>query len=438
MKKKQVFIFLIIGFLLICLSNSEAIQTTPPTGQQSITLNLLTGWNLVSCPGTPVTSSWSTILSGNAQLFPLAFRYRASPEGYIVAGTLEFSKSYMILANQNTTLTLQYQPQETFTYAIQKTWNSVGSVSGIAPVSSIKKDPTGTSMLVFRWNASTQGWFVSSNIVPGVGYLVFTTANCQATVPSPFLPPVPFSPPAYVNAQNPIWESLVKIRTKNSYRELVFGMHSLASDGFDVSLDVPSPPLPDMVPGMGENNNASWTIDDPNMSKLSRSYIKETPHAELEFSVDLAEPGEIQWSKLPKSYRCVLLYDGQMIKMDRSEKLLLPSGKNNIKIILDALDSLPAKTQLLANYPNPFNPETWIPYELSKDTNVKIIIYSLNGQLVRKLDLGYKLAGNYAVKEKSVYWDGKNEAGEKVNSGVYFYSLVTPDFSQTRKFVIIR
>ncbi|MEK7399031.1 MAG: T9SS type A sorting domain-containing protein [Candidatus Poribacteria bacterium] len=433
MKRKQVFIFFIIGFLLICLSNSEAIQVTPPTGQQSITLNLLTGWNLVSCPGTPVISDWPTILSGNPNLFGKALFYNTSPPGYIPAPTLEFGKSYMILAFGTTSVTLQYQPQVTFTYPIERTWNSVGSVSGIVPVSYIKKDPAGTYIGVLRLNPST-GWAAASNIVPGEGYFVFTTTSCQATIPTPFLPPVPFSPPAYANARNPIWESIIKVRTKNGYRELVFGMHSSASDGFDVSLDMPSPPLPDM----GENTNASWAIHDPNMPELIRSYVKESPHSELEFSVDLTGPGEIQWSKLPKSYRCVLLYDGQMIKMDQSEKLLLPSGKNSIKVILDALDSLPAKTQLLANYPNPFNPETWIPYELSKDTDVKIMIYSLNGQLVRKLDLGHKFAGKYAEKEKSVYWDGKNEAGEKVNSGVYFYSLVTPNFSQTRKFVIIR
>jgi hypothetical protein len=434
MKRKQVLI-LIIGFLLICLSNSEAIQVTPPTGQQSITLDLLTGWNLVSCPGTPVTSDWSTILSGNPLLFSKALIYRTSPDGYMKATTVEFGKSYMILAYGNTQITLQYLPQETFTYAVKVTWNPVGSVSGIVPTSYIKKDPAGTTILVFRWDRTTVKWAKAINIVPGEGYLVYTSADCQATVPTPFLPPVPFSPPAFANARNPIWESLIKVRTKNSYRELVFGMHPSASDGFDDSLDIPLLPL---LPDSKDNSKVSWVINDPNISNLSYSYVKETPHAVFELSLDLTEPNELQWSRLPKSYRCVLLYDGQMIKMDQSEKLLLPSGKNNIKIILDALDSLPAKTQLQANYPNPFNPETWIPYELSKDTDVKIMIYSLNGQLVRKLDLGYKIAGKYAEKEKSVYWDGENEAGEKVNSGVYFYSLVTPDFSQTRKFVIIR
>jgi len=432
MKRKQVFIFLVIGFLLICLSNSEAIQVSPPTGQQSITWTLLTGWNMVSCPGTPVTSNWATILSGNPNLLQFAFTYNNTTGGYLVASTLEFGKAYLLRANQNTQLTIEYLPQDTFGSALKAPWDTIGSVSGIVPTTYIKKNPTGTTLLVFYLNAVTQGYLLANNIIPGVGYLIHSTADYQATIPTPFLPPTPFSPPTFAN-RNSIWESLIRVKTKNSSHELVFGMHPSASDGFDVALDVPLfPELPDM------KSNEFWVVDDPNTSNLSYSYVKETPHATFELSLDSTEPEELQWSRLPKSYRCVLLYDGQMIKMDQAGSLLLPSGKKSVKIILDALDSLPVKTQLLANYPNPFNPETWIPYELSKDTNVKIMIYSSNGQLVRKLDLGYKFVGKYAEKEKSVYWDGKNEAGEKVNSGVYFYSLVTPDFSQTKKFVILR
>ena len=95
-----------------------------------------------------------------------------------------------------------------------------------------------------------------------------------------------------------------------------------------------------------------------------------------------------------------------------------------------------APSLLLANYPNPFNPETWIPYRLSTDTNVEIMIYSVSGQLVRRLDLGYKSEGSYTQTSESAYWDGRNEVGEEVSSGVYFYTIKAGDYTATRKMLM--
>ena len=91
---------------------------------------------------------------------------------------------------------------------------------------------------------------------------------------------------------------------------------------------------------------------------------------------------------------------------------------------------------LLANFPNPFNPETWIPYDLAKDAEVTLHIYAVNGTLVRTLILGHQAAGMYQNRSRAAYWDGKNEFGEKIASGVYFYTLTAGDFSATRKMLI--
>ena len=90
------------------------------------------------------------------------------------------------------------------------------------------------------------------------------------------------------------------------------------------------------------------------------------------------------------------------------------------------------------NYPNPFNPDTWIPYQLAEDVDVTIRIYSAAGQLVGILDLGHKPAGLYTTKEKAAHWDGKNEAGEPVSSGVYFYTIQAGQFIAKGKMVIAR
>ena len=96
----------------------------------------------------------------------------------------------------------------------------------------------------------------------------------------------------------------------------------------------------------------------------------------------------------------------------------------------------PEATQLLVNYPNPFNPETWIPYQLAKPADVTISIYAANGQVVRRLALGHQPVGIYQDKNRAAYWDGRNGVGEPVASGVYFYTLTAGDFSATRKMLI--
>ena len=99
---------------------------------------------------------------------------------------------------------------------------------------------------------------------------------------------------------------------------------------------------------------------------------------------------------------------------------------------------IPSETQLLRNYPNPFNPETWIPYRLAEDAFVTLTIYDQTGQVVRTLDVGHQIAAVYESRSKAVYWDGRNGLGEQVASGVYFYHLSAGNYSATRKMLIIK
>ena len=101
-------------------------------------------------------------------------------------------------------------------------------------------------------------------------------------------------------------------------------------------------------------------------------------------------------------------------------------------------DRIVTNTRLLPNYPNPFNPETWIPMELSQATEVKLFIYDSDGALVKLLDLGYLDAGSYLNKSNAIHWDGKTETGEQVSSGTYFYQIEAGDYTETRKMVILK
>ena len=98
--------------------------------------------------------------------------------------------------------------------------------------------------------------------------------------------------------------------------------------------------------------------------------------------------------------------------------------------------SIPTETALFSNYPNPFNPETWIPYQLKRSADVTLTIYDMNGGRVRTLEVGHQPAGNYRTRERAAYWDGRNDAGESVGNGVYFYTLSAGDFSATRKMLV--
>ena len=95
-------------------------------------------------------------------------------------------------------------------------------------------------------------------------------------------------------------------------------------------------------------------------------------------------------------------------------------------------------TKLLPNYPNPFNPDTWIPYQLSEGSTVTVKIYDVTGSLVRTIEVGHKPGGYYLTRERAVYWDGRNENREPVSSGVYFYTLNTDTYTQTRRMVIVK
>ena len=109
-------------------------------------------------------------------------------------------------------------------------------------------------------------------------------------------------------------------------------------------------------------------------------------------------------------------------------------GIANLQQLLASLQ--PERTTLLANYPNPFNPETWIPYQLARDAAVRIDIYTADGRAVRTLVLGHQPAGMYQDKSRAAYWDGKNALGEPVASGLYFFTLTAGDFTGTGKMLI--
>ena len=135
--------------------------------------------------------------------------------------------------------------------------------------------------------------------------------------------------------------------------------------------------------------------------------------------------------------------DPAMIEAWIAQARLEDDGSLAFKQGIEMLENLlalliPEETFLLPNYPNPFNPETWIPYQLAEPAEVTLTIYDMNGGIVRRLAIGHQAAGIYRSRTRAAYWDGRNQLGEPVASGLYFYTLTTDDFIGTRKMMILK
>ena len=164
------------------------------------------------------------------------------------------------------------------------------------------------------------------------------------------------------------------------------------------------------------------------------------------------QTGQLASEFSPPYHRIIFSPDGVTVAVDHYDgrihlvpiETVLPHLRQDIPIAVKPselpLDShgFIKRDALLPNYPNPFNPETWIPYQLAAASSVRIHIYDLMGQWVRTLDLGRQSAGAYLSRNRAAYWDGRNALGERVAGGVYFYRLETDDFTATKRMVIVK
>jgi WD40 repeat protein len=163
------------------------------------------------------------------------------------------------------------------------------------------------------------------------------------------------------------------------------------------------------------------------------SAVPQPPAAPLIVKRDmqsLPAPTAIQRAILQNLYEKIKDYPDTDASVVAVKRLLL--------ILLKGRQALPKETRLAQNYPNPFNPETWVPFELSQDADVTINIYDAKGRLVRTLSLGRKPAGYYLSKDSAAYWNGRNTNGERVSSGLYFYTLKAGEFTMTKKLVVVK
>jgi hypothetical protein len=183
-----------------------------------------------------------------------------------------------------------------------------------------------------------------------------------------------------------------------------------------------------------ETNNLGFhvyrsTAKDGEYVRITPTLIKghgtdAAPH-DYRFLDDTAEEGKTYWYFIED-----VDFAGNT---DRSDPIAInPNG-----ILLTSWGEI-RQTALHQNYPNPFNPETWIPYQLASNASVSVLIYDASGRRIRVLDLGAQPTGSYVTKEKAAYWDGKNDDGESVSSGIYYYQMSAGDFQASKKMLVLK
>ena len=214
-------------------------------------------------------------------------------------------------------------------------------------------------------------------------------------------------------------------------------------DGDDASLQE-DPPTPEDVNGDGEVDLKDLIFVNANLGKTSENPADVNQDGVVDIqdlllvadAADKAAAAPAVWHRdleIPLTRTQIAQWLAHAQRLNLTER----TSQGGIRFLEQLLAALtPQETVLLANYPNPFNPETWIPYQLAKPADVTVRIYAMDGSLVRTLALGHQAPDLYQSRSRAAYWDGKNELGEPVASGPYFYTITAGEFSATRKLLI--
>ena len=271
---------------------------------------------------------------------------------------------------------------------------------------------------------------------PWSGYWIY--ANSAATLHiEPFIQLVEATPTA---PPRPLldWLATLSVRNGRDVSRVRLALSKGAGWGYDL-LDVEQPPSPTKI-------FVSLLQDGMHFQRIALPLEAEEWVWEAELNA--GEGTTLVLADAPLAGHHLYLersVDGSRIELLPHQSVPVSDGHHRVRIRLtkqilgwDVLDAVPTVTQLFPNYPNPFNPETWIPFTLSEEGVVEITIYDVVGRGIRRLSLGMLPPGRYSEKGRAAYWDGRNQAGESVASAAYFVVLKTKGYQQARRIVLLK
>ena len=399
-------------------------EVTIPLEPLNIIIPLQRGWNLISFPGELIDPSPEAVITGSLVTI--------LDENSEVPAALKLGEGYWALAITPMDLEVELKFGGTkYTRAVKRGWNLIGAVIFDAQM------PEGVIQLA-SWNAETEEYESPTTLVPPLGYWALALADGEITVStSPPSPPAPSATPI-----DNLWTlPLTLTDAAGHHNTLEMGIASQATAGYDRNLDKFVPPP---APGQKSMTAGFLFEQDENLS-LQRSVMSITEDGETFWSLRVSAPDSaatLRWdvTKIPQEWSLQLMDEKRQIDMSRASSHTIPQGLKDIQLVLSQRpqEIKPSQSMLMQNYPNPFNPETWIPYQMADATDVSLTIYDVQGRVVRQLNLGHKVAGIYTNKGEAAYWDGRNELGEKVSSGLYFYRLKASNFNAVRRMVIVK
>ena len=219
-----------------------------------------------------------------------------------------------------------------------------------------------------------------------------------------------------------------------TFRTVSLGLSTDATVGYD-RLDIAMPPTPPI-----RNYSHLYVDVEDAVGRLSRS-VQSMQRSGTEWTMSARVDGGsglVEWQRpnVPEHWRLTMETGGNVVDMVERQSVRLGNGTHELRVMLTWI--APVTTRLMPNYPNPFNPETWIPFELTQAADVTVRIYGQDGSIVRTLDLGRRAEGYHTGVADAAYWDGRNESGETVASGVYVYELQAGTYRAMRRMVIMK
>jgi len=399
-----------------------------------ITLNLSSGWNMISFPGTLYNPSINSLIPQGLNIIPPLYTYDPTTFSYKEITEVKPGEGYWALSMAEEAISVNVTSVTSLVLNLKAGWNMIGGTNGNIDLSNPQDNPDGSVIpTIYTYNPTNFGYEEKTSMESGKGYWVLALQDCTLTLNSNAAPSKNNAIKDYVTRPDLIVP--FQLITDKGIKEIALGVQSGASDGFDPYIDKATPPKASLV---SSQPAISFIIDKSIVNRLSRDIRKNETNVTWNMEVESNGVTELKWdiSSLPMGRDMVLYLSGIETGMRVQDRIKIPLGKQIITIELR--DRIPLKTEVFQNYPNPFNPETWIPYQLSESGKLVANIYDANGHLVRKLDLGYKESGIYVSREKAAYWDGRNETGEKVSSGIYFYHIQTGKFSKVIKSVMLK
>ncbi|MBM3238485.1 T9SS type A sorting domain-containing protein [Candidatus Poribacteria bacterium] len=422
--------------ITITMDKDKSVIANFKNLSEILTFDLKPGWSLISFPGTPVNPNPDSLTSQSSQIQRL-FTWDLERFAFRKADKLEFGKGYWVLSLDKTSFTVEVIPTSECVLSLKAGWNLIGSPNATIDFTNPQDNPDGSVLPPARFYDPDKFTYTRANqLEPTKGYWVIALQDCTLTLKSSAPPVAPSIPP--VAALTPAWTLPIKVTGEADITQyLTLGAHAQATEGFDRNLDeIAPPPVPQgMLPVQ-----AYFPNNHPLFSRLTTDIKPLAEAMSWRFQVEIPEkPATLSWdaSNLPGNLTVILDTDTDKIDMRTLSIYLLPAGTHQLTVTIVSR-VIPKVSKLLQNYPNPFNPETWIPYNLAPSAVVTIKIYDVTGQLVKTLHLGQKEAGVYQEKSSAAYWNGTNDAGEKVASGVYFYTLEGGSFRATKKLMVLK